>query len=223
MGKRRQAQGRYIPTAQPIAPASPQPFPAHRAGPWAKKHMSPRGGESGGCTSCFLDGQRMGTVTQQPPAPHHALAPDADAVGVSVAAAGTIVNNLVHKHYVPRALRLADQLALLSICGKRKMRKEVGGRKGLWKYIRVTEGRNPSQLLPWSKTRFPKSRCLISLHLFAAQEPALLPSALGKLREGNLMGHSTCYCNARLLRSMQEEHQVKWEQVGQHCQPIIES
>lgn len=57
---------------------------------------------------------------QQTLAPHHALAADADAVGVSVAAAGTVMNHLIHEDHVPRSLRLADQLTLLSICDKIK-------------------------------------------------------------------------------------------------------
>lgn len=76
--------------------------------------------------SSLLDRQRTGTVAQQPSAPHHALAPDADAVGVSVAAPGTVVNNLIHEHHVPRSLGPADQLTLLSICGKIKSKGEKG-------------------------------------------------------------------------------------------------
>lgn len=67
-------------------------------------------------------------------APHHALAPHADAVGVLVAAAGPVVNNLVHEHHVSRALGLADQLTLLSLCGKGKgkgRQREVGVGKGV--------------------------------------------------------------------------------------------
>lgn len=52
---------------------------------------------------------------QQLSAPHHALATDTDAVGVSVAAPGTIMNDLIHEDHIPRSLGLADQLTLLSI------------------------------------------------------------------------------------------------------------
>lgn len=59
-------------------------------------------------------------------APYHALAPDADAVGIPVAAPGSIVNNLVHEYHIPRPLGLADQLALLSIWAKQKVNQQAG-------------------------------------------------------------------------------------------------
>lgn len=62
----------------------------------------------------------------------------------------------------------------------------------MWKYVRVIE--DPSQLVPLSTARLPKPglfTCLILPRPFAAQEPALLPSTLGKLREGNWTGHAT--------------------------------
>lgn len=50
---------------------------------------------------------------------HHTLAARTDAVWVAVAAAGPVVDHLVHEDHIPCVLRLADQLTLLRICGER--------------------------------------------------------------------------------------------------------
>lgn len=89
-------------------------------------------------------------------APYHALAPDTDAVGVPVAAPGTVVNNLVHEHHVPRPLGLADQLALLGIWGKTQGTGRKKNEKCLLRCIRLGENRNPSQLVPVSTARLQK-------------------------------------------------------------------
>ena len=50
---------------------------------------------------------------------HHTFAAGTDAVWVPVAAAGPVVDHLVHEDHIPCVLRLADQLTLLGICGER--------------------------------------------------------------------------------------------------------
>lgn len=113
----------YGSVAQPITP--PSPFAAQRLGPQGQNPVPQGAGLSPG------QGKDRDSPTR---APHHALAPHADAVGVLVAAAGPVVNNLVHEHHVSRALGLADQLTLLSLCGKGKgkgRQREVGVGKGV--------------------------------------------------------------------------------------------
>lgn len=123
-GEERTNLGLHGLTACSPAHRSTIPFAAHKLAPQGQ-NMCPQGLElSPG------QGKHRDSPTR---APHHALAPDADAVGVSVAAAGPVVNNLVHEHHISRALRLADQLTLLSICSKGKGEGEEkggGGKRG---------------------------------------------------------------------------------------------
>lgn len=190
----------YIPMARLSSARSPHLHHHHVPGPllhtglglWAKIHVSnPKKRWAKGM-------YEMCPLSWKGSAPYHALAPDTDAVGVPVAAPGTVVNDLVHEHHVPRPFGLADQLALLGIWGKTQSKGEKKNEKHLLKCIRLGENRNPSQLVPVSTARLQKPRLFSSLVLpcpFAAQEPVLLPSTLWKARESNWAGHATSYRN----------------------------
>lgn len=68
----------------------------------------------------FLQNTKKQRETNEPPGSitYHTLSSHTDTVGVSIAAPGAIMNNLVHEHNIFSFLRLANQLTLLSICSK---------------------------------------------------------------------------------------------------------